>query len=147
MWYKNETNNYGHCFARTLIEVERRSYMWNLRQFCSFQESVCEIASASAEQSIISLKFFSSSGQNSETFICVETELIRKKNCYFPNDALQLYYECDIATGIVLETKRKLAMDVHLRSRKEILLVMIRNKKKMHLNSTRILKENRESCY
>ncbi|GFY76242.1 hypothetical protein TNIN_17041 [Trichonephila inaurata madagascariensis] len=31
-----------------------------------------------------------------------KTELIRKKNRYLPNDALQLYCECDIATGILL---------------------------------------------
>ncbi|GFY76240.1 hypothetical protein TNIN_17021 [Trichonephila inaurata madagascariensis] len=72
MWYNNEANNYGHCFAWTQIAVERRSFVWNIRQFRTFQESVCEIASASDEQSIISLKFFPSSGQNSETFICVQ---------------------------------------------------------------------------
>ncbi|GFX41324.1 TD and POZ domain-containing protein 5 [Trichonephila clavipes] len=72
MWSNNEVINNGHCFARTRIGVERRSFVWNIRQFSSFQESICEIPSTSAVKSIIKLKFFPSNGQNSETFIRVK---------------------------------------------------------------------------
>ncbi|GFS95462.1 speckle-type POZ protein [Trichonephila clavipes] len=196
MWYNNEANNYGHCFAWTRIAVERRSFVWNLRQFCSFQESVCEIASASAEQSIISLKFFPSKGQYSETFICVKvcahdqklktstfrlylmdnfgnrtdclndeivfyasnktalftlnfskTELIKKMNCYHPNDALQLYCECDIATGIVLEDIEKISYGCPPSIQEGNFTCDDLKSKQMHLNSTTVLKENLESSY
>ncbi|GFX38390.1 hypothetical protein TNCV_2343661 [Trichonephila clavipes] len=68
----NGVIDYGHCFAWTRIAVERRSFVWNIKQFSSFQESVCEIPSTSAEQSMIKLKFFPSLGQNSETIIRVK---------------------------------------------------------------------------
>ncbi|GFY51903.1 hypothetical protein TNIN_51341 [Trichonephila inaurata madagascariensis] len=36
----------GSCFARTRILVERRSFMWNIKQFNSLQESLYKITSA-----------------------------------------------------------------------------------------------------
>ncbi|GFR26005.1 speckle-type POZ protein-like [Trichonephila clavata] len=196
IWYDNEANNYGHYFARTRIAVERRSFVWNITQFRSFQESVCEIASASAEQSVITLKFFPSSGQNSETFIRVEVcahdpklkistfriylmdtsgnktkclndeilfyegirsalftltfsknELMRKKNLYLLNDILQLYCECDIATGIMLDDIETISYGCPPSIEERNLTCDDLKSIKMHLNSTRILKENLESSY
>ncbi|GFT86862.1 hypothetical protein TNCV_4599591 [Trichonephila clavipes] len=78
MWNNiQEETEYGHCFARTRIVVERMSFLWNIEQFSSFQECQREIASASAEQSMITLKLFPSSGQKSKTFIRVEVHCSR----------------------------------------------------------------------
>ncbi|GFW88423.1 hypothetical protein TNCV_2287491 [Trichonephila clavipes] len=196
MWCNNEANNYGHCFAWTRIAVERRSFVWNIKQFRSFQESVCEIASVSDEQSIISLKFFPSSGQNSETFIRVEVcaddqkvkistfrlylidisgnrieclndeivfyagtktalftlnfskkELIKKRNNYLPNNTLQLYCECDFATGIMLDNIEKISYGCSPSIQEGDLICDDLKSKKICLNSTRVLKENLESSY
>ncbi|GFY40920.1 hypothetical protein TNIN_430021 [Trichonephila inaurata madagascariensis] len=78
MWnnriYKKLGNNtvIGSCFARTRIGVERRSFMWNIKQFNSFQESIYKITSATKSKPMITLKLFPSSGQNSEIFIRVK---------------------------------------------------------------------------
>ncbi|GFY53128.1 hypothetical protein TNIN_190631 [Trichonephila inaurata madagascariensis] len=196
MWYNNEANNYGHCFASTRIAVERRSFLWSIREFGTFRESVCEIPSASDEQSIMSLKFFPSSGQNSETFIRVEVcaddqkvkistfrlylldisgnrteclndeivfyagtktalftlnfsknELIRRENHYLPNNTLQLYCECDFATGILLDDIKNISYGCSPSIQEENLICDDFKAKKMRLNSTRVLKENLESSY
>ncbi|GFY51905.1 hypothetical protein TNIN_51361 [Trichonephila inaurata madagascariensis] len=62
----------GSCFARTRILVERRSFMWDIKQFNSFQESMYKITSAAKSKSMIMLKLFPSSGQNNEIFIRVK---------------------------------------------------------------------------
>ncbi|GFY43697.1 hypothetical protein TNIN_402671 [Trichonephila inaurata madagascariensis] len=152
MWNNiKESTEYGHFFARTRIGVERRSFLWNIKLFCSFLESLCEIALTSTELSMITMKLFPSSGRNRKTFIlevcahdqmlktstfrlylvdssgnrteCLndefvftetirpalftlnfsKEELMKNKNRYLQNDALQLYCECDIATGTVLQ--------------------------------------------
>ncbi|GFQ80568.1 TD and POZ domain-containing protein 5, partial [Trichonephila clavata] len=72
IWNTVEVTNYGYCFARTRIGVEQRSFVWNIKQFSSFQESTYEIPSTSAVKSMIKLKLFPSDGQNSETFIRVK---------------------------------------------------------------------------
>ncbi|GFY46574.1 hypothetical protein TNIN_64811 [Trichonephila inaurata madagascariensis] len=196
MWYRNVANIYGHCFASTLIYVERRSFMWNIRQFRSFHESVCEITTASDVQSVISLKFYPSSGKNSETFICVQvcahnpnlktstfrlylmdisgnrteclndeivfhasnttalfklsiskTELIRKKNRYLTNDTLNLYCECNFATGIMLESIEKINYGCSTSIHEGNFTCGDHKSKKMCRNSTKTLKENLESVY
>ncbi|GFY64189.1 hypothetical protein TNIN_125961 [Trichonephila inaurata madagascariensis] len=62
----------GHWFARSRIGVQRRSFLWNIEKFSSFQESICEIDSSFGDRCMIILKFFPSEGQNSETIIRVE---------------------------------------------------------------------------
>ncbi|GFT86870.1 TD and POZ domain-containing protein 1 [Trichonephila clavipes] len=56
----------GHWFIRTQIEVQRRSFLWNIENFSSFQESICEILPDTT------LKFFPSLGKNCKTFIHLE---------------------------------------------------------------------------
>ncbi|GFW29434.1 TD and POZ domain-containing protein 5 [Trichonephila clavipes] len=75
IWQQNRgVANCGHCFARTRIGVERWLFVWHIKQFNLFQESICEISSVSANKSIMTLKFFPSGGhtQTKETFISVE---------------------------------------------------------------------------
>ncbi|GFT56576.1 TD and POZ domain-containing protein 3 [Trichonephila clavipes] len=57
------------CLARTRMLIQRRLFVWNIKEFNAFQESKYEINSAEANKTMISLKLFLSSGQNSETFI------------------------------------------------------------------------------
>ncbi|GFY56064.1 speckle-type POZ protein-like B [Trichonephila inaurata madagascariensis] len=64
-----EDTEYGHCFARTRIGVQRKLLVWNIEQFSSFQGSLFEICSTSAGVSMMTCKFFPSSGHNSKTFI------------------------------------------------------------------------------
>ncbi|GFT01636.1 speckle-type POZ protein B [Nephila pilipes] len=47
------------CFARTQIGIERRSFLWDIKSFSSFQQNVWEIKSASDGNSIMTLKFLS----------------------------------------------------------------------------------------
>ncbi|GFY70126.1 TD and POZ domain-containing protein 2 [Trichonephila inaurata madagascariensis] len=63
-----------HCFARTRIVVERKSYLWNIKQFSSFQKSIYQITSASNGNSIITLHFFPKIGQTNETLISIEAK-------------------------------------------------------------------------
>ncbi|GFR31559.1 tdpoz1 [Trichonephila clavata] len=196
MWYSNEAKHYGHYFARTRIAVEQRSFVWNIEQFRSFQESICEIASSSAEQSMITLKYFPSCGQNSEIFIRVEVcphdpqlknstfllylmdtsgnrtkclndeiafgtdikttpfsltfskeELMKNESRYLPNDVLQLYCECDIGTGIVLEETEKISFGCPLSIREGNLTCNDMKSEKMFLEAAKILIGNLESSY
>ncbi|GFW62712.1 TD and POZ domain-containing protein 3 [Trichonephila clavipes] len=197
MWSNiQENTGYGHCFAWTRIAVERRSFLWNIKQFSSFQESVCEITSVSADQSMITLKFFPSSGQNSETFIRVEVraydemlkistfrlylldisgnktqclndeitfgadiktalftltfskeELMKNKNRYIPNDILQLYCECDIATGTMFEEREDICFGYPPSIKEGNLSNDTLESKKVFSDPTRILIKNLESSY
>ncbi|GFY73685.1 hypothetical protein TNIN_429801 [Trichonephila inaurata madagascariensis] len=65
----NDVQEHVRCLARTRILVERRSFMWNIKQFNSFQESIHTIYSEAAKRQMMTLKLFLSSGQNKETFI------------------------------------------------------------------------------
>ncbi|GFW60802.1 TD and POZ domain-containing protein 5 [Trichonephila clavipes] len=72
MWNNfQEVVNFGQCFARSRIVTERRSYVWNIKQFSLFRESFYEIFSASTEQSMIKLKFIPGNGQN---YACIGVE-------------------------------------------------------------------------
>ncbi|GFQ71300.1 TD and POZ domain-containing protein 3 [Trichonephila clavata] len=62
----------GHCFARTRILVERRSFLLNIKQFRTFQKSIYQINSASDGNSMITLNFFPKGGQTNETLISIE---------------------------------------------------------------------------
>ncbi|GFV68386.1 TD and POZ domain-containing protein 2 [Trichonephila clavipes] len=64
----NEITNYGHCYARTLIGVEFRTFTWNFEQFSSFHESTCNIYSDKTNNPIVTLKSFTTN----DSFIHVE---------------------------------------------------------------------------
>ncbi|PRD24459.1 UNVERIFIED_CONTAM: Tdpoz1 [Trichonephila clavipes] len=84
IWEQNkEDTEYGHSFARTRIAVERRSFVWNIKQFSSIVESICELPSASEKNSVMTLKFFPSGGRNSETFIRVKVRIHDYKLKFF----------------------------------------------------------------
>ncbi|GFQ71295.1 tdpoz2 [Trichonephila clavata] len=194
MWHDNEETNYGHCCARTRIGVERKSFVWNIKQFSSFRESLCEIAPTS-DQSMITLKLSSIRGQNSERFVCVEVyandqlkistfrlylvdssgdrteclddeitfdqhiktasfiltfskeQLMKNKNRYLPNDVLQLYCECDTATGNMLEEIEKASYGCLSSIQEGNITSNNLKSKKVFLDPTRILKENLEFSY
>ncbi|PRD22121.1 UNVERIFIED_CONTAM: Tdpoz2 [Trichonephila clavipes] len=84
MWNNiQEDTEYGHCFARTRIGVQRKLLVWNIKQFSSFQGSQSKIFSTSAGQSMITCKFFPSSGQNSKSFIfevCAHDQMLKTVN-------------------------------------------------------------------
>ncbi|GFY68310.1 TD and POZ domain-containing protein 1 [Trichonephila inaurata madagascariensis] len=61
-----------HCYARTRLEVERRSFLENIKQFSTFQKRIHQITSVSEGYSILTVKLFSSGGRSNETFIRVE---------------------------------------------------------------------------
>ncbi|GFQ90306.1 TD and POZ domain-containing protein 3 [Trichonephila clavata] len=195
MWHNNEETNCGHCFARTRIAVERRSFVWNIKQFGSFQESIYTIPSTSTDQPMMKLKLFPSCVKNCKTFIlevsghyqmlkfttfrlylvdssggrtechndeialgkCTKNalftltfskeELMEKKNRYIPNDILQLYCECNIASGIILEEIENIAFWCPPSIQKGNLSSDELESKNMLLESTKILLENLESLH
>ncbi|GFT01634.1 speckle-type POZ protein B [Nephila pilipes] len=70
------------CIARTCIGVERRLFVWNINQFSCSQNSMCQITSASQENSIMTLKLFPSHGQMNETHIRLEVSCDEEKIKY-----------------------------------------------------------------
>ncbi|GFY56062.1 hypothetical protein TNIN_348831 [Trichonephila inaurata madagascariensis] len=68
IWDLNEriTRN-GHLFGRSGTILQRWSFLWNIEKFSSFQES-----KFSANESMMTLRFFPSRIENSETLIHVE---------------------------------------------------------------------------
>ncbi|GFY56065.1 TD and POZ domain-containing protein 3 [Trichonephila inaurata madagascariensis] len=74
-------------------------------------------------------------------------DLMKNKNRYLPNDILQLYCECDIVTGIMLEEKEKISYGCPPSIQEGNLICEDFESKKVLLDSTRILKEDLESSY
>ncbi|GFX38469.1 TD and POZ domain-containing protein 1 [Trichonephila clavipes] len=73
MWKSiGEVGRNIHCYARTRLQVERRSFMENINQFSTFQKNIYPITSVSEGYSILKLKLFASGGRSSETFLRVE---------------------------------------------------------------------------
>ncbi|GFQ92096.1 TD and POZ domain-containing protein 1-like [Trichonephila clavata] len=73
MWKSiGEVGRNVYCFARTRLEVERRSFLRSIKQFSAFQKSTYQITSISEDYIILTLKLFSREGRNNETFIRVE---------------------------------------------------------------------------
>ncbi|GFU31835.1 TD and POZ domain-containing protein 5 [Trichonephila clavipes] len=68
--YDNEITDYGHCYARTRIGVQWRSFTWTMEQFSSSQVNTLYVSLSN--QPIITLKSFPISENASETFIRVE---------------------------------------------------------------------------
>ncbi|GFY56061.1 hypothetical protein TNIN_348821 [Trichonephila inaurata madagascariensis] len=189
----------GHWFARSRIGVQRRSFLWNIEQFSSFQESMCEIDSRYGDRCMIILKFFPTEGQNSETIIRVEVraddqrfsfshfssfrlhivdssgdckkclndeftydehiktalytltfskeDLMKNKNLYLPNDVLQLYCECVFPLYSLLPLDlEKICYGCPSIQEENVTKKGVESKK-MHVDSTRTLKENLGSLY
>ncbi|GFT86861.1 TD and POZ domain-containing protein 4 [Trichonephila clavipes] len=72
---------------------------------------------------------------------------MKNKNRYLPNDVLQLYCECDFATGIMLEEKEKISYGCPPSIQEGNLICEDLELKKVRLDATRILKEDLESSY
>ncbi|GFX38473.1 TD and POZ domain-containing protein 4 [Trichonephila clavipes] len=65
----------GYSLARTRIGVERRSFIWNIKLFSSFQSNMYLINSSSDGNGIITLKLFPVSRDMNETLIRVEVSV------------------------------------------------------------------------
>ncbi|GFQ71302.1 tdpoz2 [Trichonephila clavata] len=61
-----------HCFARTRVIVERRTFVWNIKLFSSFQTSKYYINSSSEGNSILTLKLLPVETEMDETYINLE---------------------------------------------------------------------------
>ncbi|GFQ64398.1 tdpoz2 [Trichonephila clavata] len=73
MWKSiGEVERNVHCFARTRLEVERRSYLENIKKFSTFQKRIYSIVSVSEGYLILTLKMLLSGGRSNQTFIRVE---------------------------------------------------------------------------
>ncbi|GFT01640.1 TD and POZ domain-containing protein 3 [Nephila pilipes] len=73
----------GLCTARTRIGLERKSFLWNIKKFSSFQKKICLVNSASEWYSIMKVNFLATGKQTRGTPIQVEVSSDNQKLKFF----------------------------------------------------------------